>query len=221
MAKILFSWCEECSDFANCYPADGSGPNYLDPTCLNGPTQPRRGLTPGDEMKKYIEEMKRHTNLWPWYWLSYGEKCYAFAVVEAYQANEIDPLPRPGTELEMDEDGDWRGENGTRMIIESEISKIEQQNGDTICSFIAAAHAYHLFGDCLKSIPSGSLIAGVVCPQCGGPVHTVCWNNCFQHVVPIVPTYETIEGKWWMFNGSTPLRELSDKEAALVIWGAA
>ena len=95
-------------------------------------------------MKKYIEEMKNHTDLNPWYWISYGNGEYAFAVVEAITLNENDPIPPPGSELIMEDDGDWCGENGSKMIIESNISSIERQNGDAICRFIAAAHAHFL-----------------------------------------------------------------------------
>ena len=95
-------------------------------------------------MEKHIKDMRNHTDLWPWYWMSYGEKCYAFATVEAYPVNEGDPVPKPGTELSMNSDGQWIGENDTEMIIESEIASIESQNGDVICRFIAAAHAHFL-----------------------------------------------------------------------------
>ncbi|MCP3941685.1 MAG: hypothetical protein GY710_09425 [Desulfobacteraceae bacterium] len=96
-------------------------------------------------MKKQIKELSNHTDLWPWYWYAYGEQCYAFAVVEAYPLKHGDPFPEPGSELAFTEDEKnkywWTGENGTKMIIETEISNIQQQNGDAICSFIAAAHA--------------------------------------------------------------------------------
>lgn len=94
-------------------------------------------------MEEIIKKMKNHTDLWPWYWLSYGEKCYAFATVEAFPAREQDPFPEPGTELIPDNgsENSWVGENGVKMIINSWIANIEAQNGDTICSFIAAAHA--------------------------------------------------------------------------------
>lgn len=95
-------------------------------------------------MEDQIQEMVNHTDLWPWYWIAYGEKCYAFAVVEAYQKNEGNPMPKPGSQLEMNEDGNWCGENGIEMIIEGEIANIESQNGDSICSFIAGAHAHFL-----------------------------------------------------------------------------
>lgn len=94
-------------------------------------------------MKKYIEEMVKHTDLWPWYWLSYGEKCYAFAVVEAFPLVDNIKPPKPGSRLTLlEKDGKviWVGEGDIEMIIESEIANIEQQNGDTICQFIAAAH---------------------------------------------------------------------------------
>lgn len=96
-------------------------------------------------MENHIKKMKDHTDLWPWYWYAYGEKCYAFATVEAYPAKEGDPFPEPGSQLIMDDGDCWVGDNGVKMIIEAEIANIEQQNGDTICSFIATAHA-HLIG---------------------------------------------------------------------------
>jgi len=97
-------------------------------------------------MEKHIKEMCNHTDLYPWYWLSYGEKCYAFAVVEAFPAKNDSEYPQPGSELRpavLDQENPklWVGENGVNMIIETWISNIEQQNGDTVCSFIASAHA--------------------------------------------------------------------------------
>jgi hypothetical protein len=92
-------------------------------------------------MEKLIEEIKMCTDLFPWYWYSYGEKCYAFAIVEAFPEKDGDKYPDPGSELTMNDNGDWVGENGVKMIIESVITSIEHQNGDTICHFIAAAHA--------------------------------------------------------------------------------
>jgi len=104
-------------------------------------------LIKNKELKKCIEKMKNETDLWPWYWYSYGEKCYGFSTVEAYPQNVEDPFPEFGTELIRDEDGDLFGENGTKMYIESEVACIEQQNGDTICSFIALAHANLVKGE--------------------------------------------------------------------------
>lgn len=94
-------------------------------------------------MKKAIDDIRNHTNLWPWYWLSYGEKCYAFATVEASPLNDNDPFPKPGSELQADLINNrlWIGENGTKMLIENNIAEIKCQNGDTICRFIAMAHA--------------------------------------------------------------------------------
>lgn len=104
-------------------------------------------------MQKHIDAMVSYTDLNPWYWLAYGEKCYAFAVVAAYQVDEKDPAPKYGTELKPHESKDriWIGENGTEMMIDEWIAEIEQQNGDTICGFIAAAHAYFL-GETMDSL---------------------------------------------------------------------
>ncbi|KKN60105.1 hypothetical protein LCGC14_0535740 [marine sediment metagenome] len=32
-------------------------------------------------------------------------------------------------------------------------------------------------------------------------------------------TYETIDGKWWLFINGEPIRLLTDEEAVNVIWG--
>jgi len=101
-------------------------------------------------MNEIIDQMKHHTDLFPWYWYSYGEKCYAFAVVEAFPEEGGQPYPEPGTQLSPDQEDVrvWIGENGTRMLIENEIASIERQNGHIICQFIAEAHA-HLLKDAL------------------------------------------------------------------------
>jgi hypothetical protein len=97
-------------------------------------------------MQKLAEDMMNHTELNPWYWISYGEKCYAFAVVAAFPLIESDPYPTFGTQLSPDENDTkvWIGDNGTKMLIDETIANIEQQNGDTICKFIAAAHAHFM-----------------------------------------------------------------------------
>ena len=107
-------------------------------------------------MDDLIEKMCDHTDLYPWYWLSYGEKCYGFAVVEAFPVKNDAKYPKPGSQLHPHEENVklWVGENGAEMIIETWISSIEQQSGDVICSFIAAAHA-QLMSDHLptKDVP--------------------------------------------------------------------
>lgn len=96
------------------------------------------------ELQLAIEDVRNRTDCWPWYWIAYGEKCYAFACVEAYPAEESDPYPRPGSQLGFDGESDGRlliGENGTKMIVEREIASIEHQCGDAVCKFIAESHA--------------------------------------------------------------------------------
>ena len=97
----------------------------------------------GKILSKSIEKMKSETDEFPWYWLSYGEKCYAFATVAAVPVDDGATIPTPGTELlpHPEEEQVWIGENGTAMIVESNIANIERQNGDTICEFIAIAHS--------------------------------------------------------------------------------
>lgn len=36
---------------------------------------------------------------------------------------------------------------------------------------------------------------------------------------PMSVSYETIDGRWWLFIGGAAVRPLTDKEAASVIWG--
>ena len=90
-------------------------------------------------MKPAIEAMLTRTDCYPWYWYSYGEKCYAFGVVEAIPQNEFDEPPEPGTRLTLI-DGKLFGVNGTEMCTMDGIAQIERQNGDVICEFIAKAH---------------------------------------------------------------------------------
>lgn len=102
---------------------------------------------------KAVKDMEASTDLWGWYWLSYGEKCYAFAVVEAFPAEKGAEIPEPGSELKPhpEKDRAWVGENGVEMIIDREIASRESQDGGAICRFIAAAHAWHL-GPAMKEV---------------------------------------------------------------------
>jgi len=144
--RCLIAWAEE--------PA---------PSCASGVREQlkadleeaKAALSPptGKMLVEAIQRMKQHTDGNPWYWLSYGDKCYAFATVEAYPEIEGESFPTPGTKLEPhDTDvGRWVGENGTAMIIDGCIAEIETQNGDVICSFIAKAHAF-LLADWLAAL---------------------------------------------------------------------
>jgi len=93
-------------------------------------------------LREAIERVKNRTDGWPWYWLSYGEKCYAFAVVEAFPVDEGDDAPHGGTRLTPHEDDAhlWVGENGTLMLMGENMASIEEQYGDAVCAFIAQAH---------------------------------------------------------------------------------
>lgn len=87
--------------------------------------------------------MQCHTDGWNWYWLSYGEKCYAFAVVTAFPFDDDAPSPPAGGRLELHQTKEnvWVAEDGTEMLVDDWIASIEQQNGDVICQFIAQAFA--------------------------------------------------------------------------------
>lgn len=94
-------------------------------------------------LKKLWREMFAQTDGWNWYWLSYGEKCYAFAVVTAFPLEDDAVDPPAGTRLDPHPTKErvWIGVNGTEMLVDDQIASIEQQNGDVICQFIAQAFA--------------------------------------------------------------------------------
>lgn len=94
------------------------------------------------ELEKATKDILTHTDGNPWYWLSYGEKDYAFACVSAITLNNDVPIPKGGTRLmpHPSKPNIWLAENGTEMIVDESIAAIERQNGDTICQFIAIAH---------------------------------------------------------------------------------
>ena len=89
------------------------------------------------------KDLMSHTDGWPWYWLGYGEKCYCFATVSAFPLDENAQAPQAGTRLEQHETKEnvWVGINGVEMLIDDHIAGSEQQCGDVICWFIAAAWA--------------------------------------------------------------------------------
>jgi len=105
---------------------------------------------PANGIEKLVSDMKNYTDCNPWYWVSYGEKCYGFGVVEAYPYEESEAYPAPGTQLIYNDDGNWEGDNGVEMTVNSWIATFESQNGDIVSHFIAAAHAHHM-GDVLTA----------------------------------------------------------------------
>jgi len=96
-------------------------------------------------MNDIIERMKTETDNYPWYWYSYGEKCYGFAVVSAIPADsKFDRLAKEesGTKLKQIPGSDkWFTDSGIEMCIVDGIAQIENQQGDIICQFIAEAYA--------------------------------------------------------------------------------
>lgn len=97
-----------------------------------------------DELQKCWQELENHTDGHNWYWLSYGEKCYAYACVTAFPVEENVEYPPAGGYLKPHEtlDDAWVAENGTAMYVDENIAAIEQQNGGVICEFIAKAYAH-------------------------------------------------------------------------------
>lgn len=92
-------------------------------------------------------EIRAGSEDWPWYWLDAGEKCYFYAVVAAFPADDDAELPKPGTELVPNPEGetDWMGRNGTEMLIGNWILSSEIQIGNAVCSWIAMSHAKHVY----------------------------------------------------------------------------
>jgi hypothetical protein len=103
--------------------------------------------------KKTYNNILNHTDLWNWYCISYGEKCYAFAVVSAYPVNDYDHYPKGGGWLEShpEKENVWLSKDGVEMYIDEFIVTREEQNGDIICQFIAEAYTY-IFKKELKKI---------------------------------------------------------------------
>jgi hypothetical protein len=88
-------------------------------------------------------ELQTRSDGWNWYWLSYGEKCYAFACVTAFPLNEGASMPPAGTKLELHptKDNCYVAEDGTEMLVDEQVASVERQNGDIVCQFIAQAYA--------------------------------------------------------------------------------
>ena len=99
-------------------------------------------------MDDIIQKMIQNTDMNPWYWLSYGEKCYAFAVASAHPVDDNIPCPKGGGELtpHFEKEHIWLTENNVEMYIDEFIVERESQNGSTICSFIAQTYT-KLMGD--------------------------------------------------------------------------
>jgi hypothetical protein len=97
-----------------------------------------------ERLREAFVEMQNHTDGHNWYWLSYGEKCYAFAVVAAFPFDEDVPYPPAGSYLTPHDEKErlWVAEDGTEMMVDENIAAIERQNGDVICKFIAQAYAH-------------------------------------------------------------------------------
>ena len=97
----------------------------------------------GDTLRSVWNEMQNHTDGHNWYWLSYGEKCYAFAVVTAFPWIDGDSPPPSGERLDPHPTKDWLwiSQDGTEMMVDEQIAGIERQNGDVVCRFIAKAYA--------------------------------------------------------------------------------
>lgn len=65
------------------------------------------------------DEMQNHTDGHNWYWLSYGEKCYAFAVATAFPWNDGDQPPPSGGRLDLHPTTRlWIAEDGTEMMVD-------------------------------------------------------------------------------------------------------
>lgn len=108
-------------------------------------------------LKNIIQDMQDYTDMFPWYWYSYGEKCYAFAVVSAVAKNEeedelaereagcqlLNYNPKSDEPAEWDK---WFTPSGIEMCIMDGIVNNEDQNGSIICKFVAEAHAELVLG---------------------------------------------------------------------------
>lgn len=95
-------------------------------------------------LKDAFRRMQDQSDGFNWYWLSYGEKCYAYAVVEAVPWDEDATEPPSGGMLKPhpDKDDAWLAEDGTEMMIMEYVVTCEQPRGGAVCEFIAAAYRF-------------------------------------------------------------------------------
>lgn len=95
-------------------------------------------LTPEDlaAMKRRCEAATKG----PWAWLSYGEKCYAFAVVTATQ-DEKHHYEQVGGLLVSGGSSEFclTDERGREVMVDENICESERQEGRANCQFIAHA----------------------------------------------------------------------------------
>jgi hypothetical protein len=92
-----------------------------------------------EERKKLYSEVAHVGDGGPWAWLSYGEKCYAFAVVEAFHVDDDTPATgrlRPHPEKERT----CVDASGRECMILNWICDREEQDGGKFCRFVAGMH---------------------------------------------------------------------------------
>lgn len=97
-----------------------------------------------NQIKKAVKDLITYTDNYPWYWYSYGEKCYAYAVVAAIAQNEDeepDALKEAGDELNL-VSGKLFTQTGIEMCVMDHIANIESQQGYEFCKFLALAHTF-------------------------------------------------------------------------------
>lgn len=100
-----------------------------------------------EKLAKALSDLQNLTDCFCWYWYSYGEKSYGFAVVSAITARQEDEdrAPANGSELRFNEDRDLigTGTDGSEvpMVSIDSIATIECADGGPVCRFIAAAYA--------------------------------------------------------------------------------
>ncbi len=95
-------------------------------------------LTP-DELAAMRKRCEAATD-GPWAWLSYGEKCYAYAVVTATQ-DERHHYEQVGGLLVSDGSSEFgmTDERGREVMVDENICESERQEGRANCQFIAHA----------------------------------------------------------------------------------
>lgn len=107
---------------------------------------PKQQIVMTPDLERAIERMKTEVDSVPWYWFSFGEKCYAFGLSMCVAKDEADDhrVPRGGSRLWYDEDSDLAGRNEAgetvKMYEYESLLTVERQEGDAICEFLAVAH---------------------------------------------------------------------------------